>query len=113
MASMIEVLLILDDIDKDRIIKLKSGKRAYRTTYYLDDKVDKYGNSVSAWAKQEKEEKDNKAHRKYLGNGTCFWSDGVVTVVNKDNPQGHIVAPPHVVSTEPAPFTEEAEDLPF
>lgn len=116
MASMIDILMILDDIDKSRIIPLKSGKKGYRVTMYVDDKVDKYGNNVSAWAKQDKEEQDSepKVHRKYFANGTCFWSDGKTTIVTKDNPEGKVVSPqPQAVLDEPKGFTEENDNLPF
>ena len=113
MASMIEVLMILDDIDKSKIVPLKSGKKAYRATFIINDEVDKYGNNVSGWAKQDQEERKAKTHRKYFANGTCFWSDGKVTVVNKENPQGSVVGASPAVDREPAAWTEENDNLPF
>ena len=113
METMIEVLLTLDDIDKSQIIPLKSGKKAYRATLIINDEVDQYGQNVAGWAKQTQEEREAKTKRKYFANGTCFWSDGKVTVVNKDNPKGKVVSESPVVAAEPQAFTGEADNLPF
>ena len=113
MATMIEVKLVLDDIDKSKIIPLKSGKKGYIATFLINDDVSQFGDNVSGWAKQSKEERDGKAKRKYFANGTAFWSDGKVTIVNKDNPNGKVVSGAPAVATEHASFTEENDNLPF
>jgi len=115
MATMIEVLMVLDDIDKTKIVPMKNGKKGYRATFIINDEVDKFGNNVSGWAKQSQEERQAKAKRTYFANGTSFWSDGKVMVVNKDNPKGkamNTTATP-AATTEHAPFTEVNDNLPF
>jgi hypothetical protein len=114
MALMVEVKLILEDIDKSKMIPLKSGKHGYIATFLVSDDVSQYGDNVSGWAKQSKEERESKAKRKYFANGTAFWSDGKVTIVNKDNPNGKVVADnAPTPNREPAAFTEENDNLPF
>jgi len=116
MATMIELKLILDDIDKSKIIPLKNGKKGYIATILISDDVSQYGDNASGWAKQSKEERESKAKRKYFANGTAFWSDGKVTIVNKYKPQGKVVTNFQNLPSqnrEPAAFTEENDNLPF
>ena len=114
MATMIEVLMVLDDIDKTKIVPMKNGKKGYRATFVINDEVDKFGNNVSGWAKQSQEERKDNMQRQYFANGTSFWSNGKSFVVNKENPKGKVVggAAP-VVENTPEAFTEVNDNLPF
>ena len=42
----------------------------------INDQVDQYGNNVSVWYEQSKEEREAKAERIYLGNGKVVFSGG-------------------------------------
>lgn len=54
-----------------------SGKKTYlKVTVSINDKVDKYGNNVSAWLEQSQEERDEKKDKKFIGNGKVFWQKG-------------------------------------
>lgn len=44
-------------------------------TISVNDKVDNYGNNVSAWIAQTKEERESKAPKKYIGNGKVVFID--------------------------------------
>jgi hypothetical protein len=43
-------------------------------TISVNENVDNYGNNVSAWDSQTKEQRDAKAPRNYVGNGTVVFS---------------------------------------
>jgi hypothetical protein len=43
-------------------------------TISVDEKVDNYGNNVSAWISQTKEQRESKASRNYVGNGKVVFS---------------------------------------
>jgi hypothetical protein len=51
---------------------LKEEKKSI--TISVNEKVDNYGNNVSAWITQTKEERDSKAPRTYIGNGKVLFS---------------------------------------
>jgi hypothetical protein len=51
---------------------LKEEKKSI--TISVNEKVDNYGNNVSAWITQNKEERDSKASRTYVGNGKVVFS---------------------------------------
>jgi len=75
MSSLITVSLNLDKIDKEKIIKGKKGKYL-NITFSVNDEEDQYGNNVSVWHSQSKEERDAKKDRIFLGNGRVVWTDG-------------------------------------
>ena len=56
---------------------MKDGKYI-NITINISDEVDKYGNNVSAWENQTKDERDSKAKRNYLGNGKVLYTSGDV-----------------------------------
>lgn len=43
-------------------------------TISVNENVDNYGNNVSAWLSQTKEQRDAKTPRNYVGNGTVVFS---------------------------------------
>jgi len=51
---------------------LKEEKKTI--TISVDEKVDNYGNNVSAWVSQTKEQRESKASRTYVGNGKVVFS---------------------------------------
>ena len=94
MAKLISLKINVTKITKDKLFKGEKGTYL-DLTVALNDEPDKYGNTVSAWEKCEKEETKN-----YLGNGKVFWSNDVETP--KPEPQDY-------QNTN----EEEHDDLPF
>lgn len=78
MAKLLNVSINLSKIDKSKIIDGAKGKYL-NVTVSVNDEVDSYGNNVSAWQSQEKEERDANQPKNYLGNGRVFWSNDVQT----------------------------------
>lgn len=56
-------------------------------TISIDDEPKNYGQNVSAFVSQSKEERDEKKNRYYVGNGKVFWTDGVIKVAPRDDQQ--------------------------
>lgn len=52
-------------------------------TASVNDTTDKFGNNVSIYESQSKEEREAKAPRKYLANGKVVWTDGKISVADK------------------------------
>ena len=73
MAQLLNVSIDLSKIDKTKIIKGQKGNYLNLTVEVKDEK-DQYGNDVASWQSQEKEERDAKAQRNYLGNGRILWT---------------------------------------
>ena len=55
----------------------------------IQNEVDLYGNNVSMYLEQTKEEREAKAKRTYVGNGRVVWTDGEIQVApNPNAPEG-------------------------
>lgn len=74
MAHLISLSIDATKITKSR---MKDGKYV-NITISIDDKEDKFGNNVSAWENQTKEERESKAKRTYVGNGKVLYTTGDV-----------------------------------
>lgn len=68
-------------------IKAKDGK--YKNyTISINDEPNQYGQNVSMYEEQTKEERDAKKKRNYVGNGKVVWTDGnIVTAPKKEQVQ--------------------------
>jgi hypothetical protein len=56
------------------LAKAKENGKGISTTIAVSENVDSYGNNVSMWISQSKEQRDAKAPRNYVGNGTVVFS---------------------------------------
>jgi len=93
MAHLISLSIDASKITKSR---MKDGKYI-NITINIDDKEDKYGNNVSAWENQTKEERESKAKRNYVGNGKVLYTSGEV----------------HKPGSAPAPSQASSDEIPF
>ena len=80
MSSVISLSIDLTKITKSR---LKDGKYL-QTTISINDET-KYGNNVSMYESQSKEERTSKAPRTYIANGRVVWTEGEIAVAEKED----------------------------
>ena len=52
-------------------------------TASINDTTDQFGNNVSIYESQTKEEREAKAKKNYFANGKVVWTDGKITVAEK------------------------------
>jgi len=93
-------------IDSKRFSKndLKNGQYL-NVTIAINDEMNQYGQNVSAWLAQSKEERDEDAERVYVGNGKTLWTDGKISVEGKDDKKK---AP-----AKKKPVKKDEDDLPW
>ncbi|MEI6596486.1 MAG: hypothetical protein WCO28_13050 [Bacteroidota bacterium] len=61
-------------------ISVKQNDSTFKKyTISISDTSDQYGNNVSMYEEQTKEERELKTPKKYFGNGKVFWNDGKIT----------------------------------
>ena len=93
MGALINVSVNLDKLDKTRIIKGKSGNY-YNFTVSVNDQTSQYGDNASLFNTQSKEEREAKAEKVYVGNGKVVWTDGNITMAERqEQPQAAQAAP--------------------
>ena len=86
MSTIISASIDLAKIDKKSIYE-KDGKKYLSLQISVNDET-KYGNNVSIAIGQTKEQREAKADKTYLGNGKVVWTDGKITLAEKqEQPQ--------------------------
>lgn len=75
MATLASASIDVTKIDKTKLIDGKKGKYL-PLTFSVNNEVDQFGNNVSIFISQTKEEREAKAPKTYLGNGKVVWTDG-------------------------------------
>jgi hypothetical protein len=98
MSTLINASIRVDKLPKEKFVKGKDGAVYYNLTIAVNDDT-RYGNNVSIMDAQTKEERDAKKPKDYLGNGRVFWTDGNISLAEREEQ----TAVPEAVT----------EDLPF
>jgi len=83
--------LWLSEKNLETLLKGVKSKQAkgIELTISTNDEVNDYGQNVSAYVSQSKEDRDAKKDRFYVGNGKVFWTDGnIKTAPKKEAPSG-------------------------
>jgi len=98
MGALINLSLRVDQLPKEKFVAGKDGKVYYNFTINVNDDANQFGQNVSAFDSQTKEERDVKKPKNYIGNGNVIWTDGNIKAVKKE---------------QAVTATEVASDLPF
>ena len=106
MASLSEVYIkktTLEAMLKALNAKLGKESEGVKLTISLSDQTNKFGQNVSAYVAQTKEQREAKKPIFSVGNGKTFWSKGETPVPQREEQQ-----------QAPQPVTSDKEDdLPF
>ena len=89
MASLSEIYLkksTLETILKTLNAKQGKGAEGVKLTISLSDQTNNFGQNVSAYVAQTKEQRDAKTPLFYVGNGKTFWSKGETPVPQREQP---------------------------
>jgi len=97
MAAIINARINVANLPKEKLFKGKKGTY-YNLTISINDET-RFGNNVSIFDSQTKEEREGENKRNYTGNGSVIWTNGQIQVAEEQN------------VTEKA--TETSTDLPF
>jgi hypothetical protein len=83
MSALLNLSIDVATLPKEKFVTAKNGKVYYKFTVAVNDET-KFGNNVSAFDHQTKEEREAKKPKSYLGNGNVFWTDGSVVLAEKE-----------------------------
>jgi hypothetical protein len=72
MSKLLNVSIDVTKIKKELLISGAKGTYL-NLTVSVNDEEDKFGNTVSAWQSQSKEEREAKVDRNFLGNGKVVY----------------------------------------
>lgn len=102
MASLHSTWIKLEVLETMVEVLKKRNEKGIEVTISVNDEANNYGQNVTTFVAQSKEERESKKQKFYVGNGKTFWTDGKVSVPAK-------VEQAEVVSNE----ASEEEDTPF
>ncbi len=100
MSTLINASIRVDKLPKEKFVKGKGEAVYYNLTIAVNDET-RYGNNVGIMDSQTKEEREAKKTKLYLGNGKVGWTDGKVTLAEREE------------QTTTNQVKEETADLPF
>lgn len=83
MASLINLNINVENLPKEKFVKGKKGVY-YNLTISVNDETNQFGQNVSAFDSQTKEEREAKKPKQYIGNGKVFWTDGKSTKAQQE-----------------------------
>ena len=83
MSALINLSIDVASLPKEKFVTAKNGKVYYNFTVAINNET-KFGNNVSAFDSQTKEERDAKKPKTYFGNGKVVWTDGNIIVAEKE-----------------------------
>ena len=90
MASLSEIYIKKSTLETIfKTLNAKQGKESegVKITISLQDQPSKFGQNVSAYVAQTKEQRDAKTPLFYVGNGKTFWSKGETPVPQREEQQ--------------------------
>ena len=90
MASLSEIYIKKSTLEMIlKTLNAKQGKEAegVKLTISLSDQTNNFGQNVSAYVAQTKEQRDAKKPLFYVGNGKTFWSKGETPVPQREEQQ--------------------------
>lgn len=83
MASLSSIYLKAETLETlAKTVKAK-GEKGIELTISIQNETNDYGQNLSAFVAQSKEDREAKKKRFYVGNGKCFWTDGSIVVADK------------------------------
>jgi len=111
MASINNVSINLNKIDKSRIKDDGKGGKWLSLDIGINDELDKYNNNVSVAVSQTKDEREAKEKKTYLGNGKTVWTSDN----SHPRPERQPAAPSAQQPASPSQAARPAvdDDLPF
>ena len=82
----------------------KKGDKGVELTLSISDEVNDYGQNISAYVSQTKEQREAGKPKYYIGNGKVFWTDGKIEKAEKKQQSQQ---------QNNAPQDDDMDDLPF
>ena len=103
MGALLDIYITADKLKVLAETIAQKGEKGLSITVSIGDETNQYGQNVTSFVSQTKEQREAKKDKYYVGNGKVFWTDGTIKLATKKEEQP--------ATSQPA--TEEGDDLPF
>jgi len=82
MSALINLSIDVEKLPREKFVKGKKGTY-YNFTVSVNDDTNAFGQNVSAFDSQTKEQREAKQAKSYIGNGQVVWTDSTCVVATK------------------------------
>jgi len=105
MAALLDLYIKVETLETLLKVVKQKAEKGIALTVSINDETNKFGQNVTSYVSQTKEQQEAKKDRYYVGNGKVFWTKGNVEKATKKEESTKEVT---TVSAQKA-----ADDLPF
>ena len=103
MAALAQIYLKLRDLETIVNTLKHKGVNGVSVEISINDESNQYGQNVTSYIAQSKEEREAKKKRFYVGNGNVYWTNDIIKTSTKEDTD----------FTVKSSQSFEGEDLPF
>lgn len=79
MSSLSEIYIKKETLKTMLDVLEKKQDKGISLTVSTGDRLNDYGQNLLCYVSQTKEQREAKKKKFYVGNGKCFWTDGVIS----------------------------------
>jgi hypothetical protein len=102
MSNLSEIWIKTDTLETLLSVAKKKELKGVSLTISTNDDTNSYGQNISSYVSQSKEEREIKKPRFYVANGKVFWTDGSIKIADKTQAE-----------STPTASSPESEEMPF
>lgn len=103
MSSLSNIYIKVETLETLLNVVKKKGEKGVSIDISINEQTNDYGQNLSAYVSQTKEQREEKKPKFYVGNGKVYWTDGKIEVAKKKE----------VHQAVPMTETEDETDFPF
>jgi len=100
MAALTDLYIKFETLETLYNVAKTKKMKGVALTVALNNEQDKYGNNITSWVSQSKEDREAKKNKFYVGNGKVLWTDGQIVKSEKEQ----AAAPKKTETFEDTPF---------
>lgn len=87
MAALHDIYFKLETLKTIVSVIEKKAEKGVSITVSISDETNQWGQNVSAFVSQSKEQREAKQQRYFVANGKVFWTDGKITAAERNEAQ--------------------------
>jgi hypothetical protein len=83
MGALLSGYITLEKLEEIVRVTKSKQEKGFKFSVSISEQSNQFGQNVSFFAEQTKEQREAKQPKYYFGNGKVFWTDGTIKVAEK------------------------------
>jgi len=83
MSALLSGYITLEKLEEIVRVTKSKGEKGFKFSVSISEQSNQFGQNVSFFAEQTKEQREAKQNKYYFANGKVFWTDGTIKVADK------------------------------